>query len=166
MARIIKDKDLSTRAARQRLKAQGKPYYRTVDPGLHLGYRKGQSGGRWVARIYNVQTIDGIADDKQDADGQAVLDYGQALVRARALYVEIKGRAAGDTSLLTVRQAFEEYIKYLRLEVSEHDAYCAEGALLGAIGRRGRPRHCKVSPALLDTRVVDLKKAQLESWKR
>jgi integrase len=172
MARIVKDKDLSTRAARQRLKPRGKPYYRTVDPGLHLGYRKGQSGGRWVARIYNgsggydVKTIDGIADDKQDADGRAVLDYGQALAKARGLYVEVKGRPAGDTSPLTVRQAFEDYVKYLRLEVSEHDAYCAEGALLGAIGRRGKPRRCKVSPALLDTLVVELKKTQLESWKR
>jgi integrase len=173
MSRRVRDKDLSTRTARAKLKARGKPYYRAIDPGLHLGYRKGQTGGRWVARIYGgdggyeVKTIGGIADDKQDADGRAVLDYGQALEAARALYVEAKGKLPiGEHSPLTVRQAFKEYVSYLRLEVSEHDAYCAEGALLGAIGKRGKPRRCKVSPALLDTLVVDLKKSQLEAWKR
>jgi hypothetical protein len=57
MARTLRDSTLETRAARARLKARGKPYYRVVEEGLHLGYRrvKGRPGkpaaaGKWVLR--------------------------------------------------------------------------------------------------------------------
>src|SRR5277367_2313012 len=43
----------TARAARIRLKPAGKPYYRSLEHGLHLGYRKPLSGpGRWIARYY------------------------------------------------------------------------------------------------------------------
>ncbi len=95
------DTSLDTRAARNRLKPRGKPYYRTVEEGLHLGYRrlKGHPGkpagaGKWVlrhyigAQAYVVETI-GNADDYSDADenrdlellagtGQGARAYGQA----------------------------------------------------------------------------------------
>src|SRR5712692_7616191 len=68
MARTVRDANLETRTARSRLKTAGKPYYRAIDPGLHLGYRKGVTGGKWVMRLYigegdyRVETI-GMADD-------------------------------------------------------------------------------------------------------
>ena len=69
MPRTIRDTALETRSARGRLKARGKPYYRSMEPGLHLGYRKALSGaGKWIARhyvgdqAYQVEVI-GIADD-------------------------------------------------------------------------------------------------------
>ena len=53
MARTIKDASLDSRTARGRLRARGKPYYRSLEPGLHLGYRKPLAGsGKWVARHY------------------------------------------------------------------------------------------------------------------
>jgi hypothetical protein len=52
MARSVRDAKLDSRAARAKLKPSGKPYYRALDPGLHLGYRKGVAGGRWVMRWY------------------------------------------------------------------------------------------------------------------
>ncbi|HEY4408040.1 MAG TPA: site-specific integrase, partial [Xanthobacteraceae bacterium] len=79
MARTIRDANLESRTARSRLKARGKPYYRTIEPGLHLGYRKPISGsGKWVVRhyvggqAYEVETI-APADDNADADGVAIL---------------------------------------------------------------------------------------------
>jgi hypothetical protein len=44
VSRTAREVNLSTRAARERLKSSGKPYYRSLDHGLHLGYRKGLRG--------------------------------------------------------------------------------------------------------------------------
>lgn len=46
MPKTVRDSSLETRAARARLKVAGKPYYRAVDEGLHLGYRKGKTAGK------------------------------------------------------------------------------------------------------------------------
>src|SRR5215831_4071477 len=93
MPRRVRDKNIETPTARANLKARGKPYYRAISPGLHLGYRKGKKGdGRWVARwyvgeqTYKVDTLPGVADDHTAADGSAVLDFGQAQEAARRLY--------------------------------------------------------------------------------
>ena len=53
MPRKVRDATLETRTARSRLKVAHKPYFRLIEPGLHLGYRKLASGpGTWVARRY------------------------------------------------------------------------------------------------------------------
>jgi hypothetical protein len=60
MARLVHDANLETRTARSRLDARGKPYYRAVQPGLHLGYRKPQQGaGKWVVALRGVGSISG-----------------------------------------------------------------------------------------------------------
>ena len=94
MARTIKDASMDSRTARSRLKARGKPYWRGLEPGLHLGYRKPLSGaGKWLARhyvgaqAYEVETI-ATADDFSDADGVAILNFGEAQKLARS-----RGRA-------------------------------------------------------------------------
>jgi hypothetical protein len=51
MARRVLDTTLDTRTARSRLKARGKPYWRLLEPGLSIGYRKPRTGpGRWAVR--------------------------------------------------------------------------------------------------------------------
>jgi len=88
MARRVRDANLETRAARSKLKPSGKPYWRAIGPGLHIGYRKGKRGAVWTVRryaggeSYNESTI-GQADDAVDADGDWVLDFWQAQERAR-----------------------------------------------------------------------------------
>ena len=63
MARRVKDAKLESRAAREKLKARAEPYYRTVDQGVHVGYRKGARTGVWVVRHrtedkrYSVETV-------------------------------------------------------------------------------------------------------------
>jgi hypothetical protein len=52
MPRTVRERKLDTPAARAKLKHSGKPYWRAIDVGLHLGYRKGLNGGRWVLRRY------------------------------------------------------------------------------------------------------------------
>jgi hypothetical protein len=71
--------------------ARGKPHYRKIEEGLHLGYRKprGRRGkpagaGKWVLRHY----VGALADDFSDADGVAVLNFKQAQDAARAYMVQ------------------------------------------------------------------------------
>jgi integrase len=123
MARRIKDKALDTRDARSKLKARGKPYWRSIGRGLHLGYRKNQSGGTWVVRHYlgdqqyETETLKGIADDREDANGTTVLDFYQAQEIARGLRP-----GARKIGAYTVKQAVDDYIEYLGDKPTAYDA--------------------------------------------
>ncbi len=120
VARTIRDASLETRAARARLEARGKPYYRAIEQGLHLGYRKpkGRRGqklaGSWVFRLYignqayRVERF-GTADDFSDADGVAILSFKQAQNEVRARMVKHVSGVEGGTGSLTVRTAVENY---------------------------------------------------------
>jgi integrase len=144
MARTVRDATLETRTARTRLKATGKPYYRAIDPGLHLGYRKGRGGGKWVMRWYvgegeyKVETI-ATADDSADADGVAVLDFrqAQALVRERHIkrVREARGLPAEDGPY-TLRSCINEYLHFLETErKSAKDArWRADALILPSLG--------------------------------
>jgi len=145
MARSVRDAKLDSRAARGKLKPRGKPYYRALDPGLHLGYRKGVAGGRWVMRwytgegAYQVETI-GTADDKADAgDGEVVLDFRQAQTLAREKHLQHTRIAKGlpaEGGPYTVRGCLEEYLSFLeRNRKSARDArYRAEALILPQLG--------------------------------
>jgi integrase len=108
---------LDTRTARERLVPRGKPYYRSVRSGLHLGYRKGQGQGRWVARVYvgdgtyKVETI-GTADDRVEANGRDVLDYAQALKLADAAQARYCGQIKGGGPY-SVADAVRDYFAHL-----------------------------------------------------
>jgi integrase len=124
MPRKVRDSNLETRTARGRLKVAHKPYFRLIEPGLHLGYRKLASGpGTWLARRYsgagkyaveNLRTADGdliIADDFSDADGHAVLSFGQAQEHAkREVRKRVEAKAAADGAIPTVRTAVQTYV--------------------------------------------------------
>ena len=109
---------LESRAARSKIKARGKPYYRSLDEGLHLGYRKGQGAGKWVARYYVgeqqyvVETI-GMSDDMSDPNGVDILSFAQAQTMARARRDERSRAGAGITGPYTVDAAMADYLLYL-----------------------------------------------------
>lgn len=163
MARTVRDAALETRTARARLKARGKPYFRAIDPGLHLGYRKGKTGGRWVARWYvgneqyRVETLDGIADDNADADGVRVLSFAHAQAAARKLHAAAAAAAADAPQQrkepLTVDKACEAYVEFLKAE-----------RRTGADAEIRLKKH--VIPALGAKLVADLTTAEIESCKR
>jgi integrase len=120
MPRKVRDKDIESRTARAKLRASGKPYWRALSPGLHLGYRKGKYGGRWVVRwyigeqSYKVETMPGVADDHADPDGSDVLDFGQAQEAARRLYIAATQRTGHRGAPQTVAQAVASYVDWLR----------------------------------------------------
>jgi integrase len=117
MARKVKDASMDSADARRRLPVRGKPHYRQIDRGLHLGYRRLKaSAGTWVARFYagdqtyQVESL-GIADDKSDADGIKVLTFWQACDRARERMAARVKTADGTTAApLTVQEVVEAYV--------------------------------------------------------
>ena len=125
MARRTPDARLESRESRSRLASRGKPHYRLLEPGLHIGYRrlKGRKGrpavaGTWVARhylggqTYVVEKI-GIADDFSDADGTIILSFAQAQDKARTHMVRRAQSANGVAGPLTVQAAVESYLEFL-----------------------------------------------------
>jgi integrase len=173
MARTVKDANLQSRTAREKLKPQKKPYWRTIDPGRHLGYYKGERGGTWIARRYIGGTKPyeehrlGIADDVHDADGVQVLTFSQAQEQAREWFAECAApqKKAGP---MTVRQAvdgywdggrtFIGYIDYLKAEKRSGDD--TERRLKAHVLEppKGRPK-------IADRLIVDLTKSELEAWR-
>jgi integrase len=152
MARTLRDSKLDTREARSRLKVRGRPYWRLIEPGLHLGYRRlASKPGTWCVRryvgsqTYTVETIKGaVADDYADADGETVLDFAQAQKAA----LRHKPRAAGP---LTVQKAIEDYLAHLEGRGGNtYDATVRAKAL--------------IFPPLGDTKVEELTATQLRAW--
>jgi integrase len=141
MARTLRDANLGTRAARLRLKPRGKPYYRQIESGLHLGYRrlKGRAGS-WCVRqyvgdqSYVVETI-AAADDYSDADGVAVLSFAQAQAKAREHMVRHAHAVAGKSGPLTVADAVRDYFEHQAMRGKPIDArYRAEALIIPVLG--------------------------------
>jgi integrase len=122
MPRKVRDSNLETRTARGRLRVAHKAYFRLIEPGLHLGYRKLASGpGTWVVRRYsgegrytvkNLITADDnlvVADDFSEPDGNSILSFAQAQERAKAQ----RTAAAGRAGPYTVADAMDDYLAFL-----------------------------------------------------
>lgn len=121
MPRIVRDTRLETREARRKLNPAGKPYWRLLDEGLHIGYRKGQSGGKSVVRRYVgaqkyvVETIGSADDGAMDADGEAIHTFSQAQAKARMLAAKIDPHLAPAdlAGSYTVAKCLEEYLHWM-----------------------------------------------------
>ncbi|MER9421443.1 site-specific integrase [Mesorhizobium sp. M0317] len=164
MAKTVRDAKLETRTARERLLSGETVHWRTLVPGqLHLGYRRRKPGtpGVWMARRYVGKTADtksgylknslGLADDYQDADGRGVLSFADAQRAAHAT-AEQAATPVVIGSSITVAEAVEDYIRFLRAERKTGDE--AE--------RRAR---VFILPDLGSLKVADLALAKLEVWR-
>lgn len=119
MSRTVRDTNLETRAARLRLTVQRKPYWRVLETGLHLGYRRiKDGGGSWIARRFAgdgkyLEAKVGVADDLQDADGVAIRSFKQAQEAARDWWRAEKrkdlGLAPEESGPYTVAMALDDY---------------------------------------------------------
>src|SRR5262245_45618728 len=136
MPRALRDAKLDTREARLKLKIRGKPFWRLVEPGLHLGYRRlAGRPGTWCLRryvgnqSYAVEALGSVADDFGEPDGVTVLSFRQA---QRAVLAS-KPKAPGA---LTVKDAVEHYIAALAHQGKPtRDArYSADALIVPALG--------------------------------
>lgn len=157
MARTVRDANLQKREARLRLSARRKPYYRVMEEGLHLGYRRLKTrAGAWVVRYYlgdekyQIEVI-GSADDSSDADGVKILSFTQAQAKAREMMVGRAHKAAGKTGPITVKQAVDAYIEFLeaKRKSAKFSRYAADAFIL---------------PELGEIEVKDLTKDKIETW--
>jgi integrase len=147
MPRKVRDSNLETRTARSRLRARHKPFFRLIEPGLHLGYRKLASGpGTWLARRYsgggryltaNLRTAEGalvLADDFEDADDVRILSFAQAQQKARG-----PRNAPRSAGAYTVADAVGDYLQFLETDGRSSDAvrdsrYRADAFVLPRLG--------------------------------
>ncbi|MFA4995509.1 MAG: site-specific integrase [Bdellovibrionales bacterium] len=125
MTRRVRDTNLETRNARRALKIRPKPYWRALDSGLHLGYRRRATGGSWIVRRFTesghyVESKLGLADDFQDADEIKTLNFHQAQEAARKwdktkTRIEAGVEEAHDGTY-TVEDALRDYLKHYEVE--------------------------------------------------
>jgi integrase len=162
MARTVRDANLETRTARLRLPIRSEPYWRGLEKGFALGYRRRGKGGTWLARRrpdsggYTEHKI-GTSDDLQDADGVAILDYSQAQKAARAWWrVELRRDEGHDTRSdpYTVADAIADYLKEL------------EGRGGKSLYHTRRAAETHVLPPLGTVFVGKLTAKKIEDWHR
>jgi integrase len=160
MARKVRDANLETRTARLRLHVRPEPYWRGLEKGFFLGYRRRTNGGTWLARRrqadggYAEHRI-GTSDDLQDADGVTVLDFGQAQEAARAWWrADLRREAGHDTRTgpFTVKDAIEDYLA----------AYERRGGKALYEMRKAAETH--ILPALGGVAVSRLTAKKIEDW--
>jgi integrase len=120
---------------------------------LHLGYRKGRTGGVWVVRrylgdqAYVLRTI-AQADDNEDSNGAEILDFWQAQEAARNLRQNIRLKVGP----YTVRDAVTAYLDHLEGRPSYNDTKKRLEAF--------------VLPAFGDKSVADLEDDEIRKWHR
>jgi integrase len=146
MARTVRDAKLDSRAARLRLRIRPEPYWRALEKGLALGYRRRANGGTWLVRRWAatggyVEHKIANTDDLQDADGVAVRDFGQAQHTAREWWrIELRPEEGHDTRSgpLTVADAIADYLRVLERRGGKsvyHARRAAETHILPALGQ-------------------------------
>jgi integrase len=158
MPRKSRDASIESKTARSRLPLRHGAYFRLIEPGLHLGYRKLATGpGTWIVRRYagkgryttdNLRTADGalvLADDHGEADGARVMTFAQAQRAARP-----QRRPAGS---LTVGECLDDYVAYLAAR-SERSAAAARSKIEGLI-----------RPELGNVKVSTLTSTRLRQWR-
>ncbi len=159
MPRATKDSRLDTAAARARLPVQRKPHFRLIEPGLHVGYYRGERGGSWIARRYlaagRYATLRlGLADDGRSADGREVLTFGQAQSAARDWATRAANPEPEPAAPYTVADAMRDYLE----EYVERGGKSLQGT------RTAIEAH--ILPALGDGLVSELTLQRVRAWHR
>lgn len=121
MPRKARDERLNTRSVRLALTPRAEPYWRTIQEGRAIGYRRlaGGKAGAWIARHYDpaegrhYQAL-GSADDLIDADGVTTLTFAQAQTKAHEWFARIERNAGRVVEKLAVREAMSAYVKDYR----------------------------------------------------
>jgi integrase len=111
MARRTRSAFLENRTSRLKLAARKKPYAQLVAPGIFLAYRRNAGPGTWSVKCNGWLKRFGLADDHEDANGESVMTYWQALEKAKTL------ARAGETNTeqpISVAEAVDGYETDLR----------------------------------------------------
>lgn len=161
MARTVKDTNLQSREKRLGLAVRRNPYWRALETGLHIGYRRtATGGGTWVARRLKEdgrysETRIAPADDLQDADGVAVMTFSQVQAAARNWWRIESRRAAGhlpDSGPYTVNMALADYF-------AERERAGSKGA-----AKDQSVANLRIVPALGEIEITKLTTRRIRDW--
>lgn len=114
MAQRQRRSKIDTPTARGNLPISKKPVYKSLETGVFIGYRRGKSERRWVARIYveaekkYVVRAIGHADDPDAPHGPQAMAYAEA--RDAVLAVAGQLRSNAITGPFTVADALDFYM--------------------------------------------------------
>jgi integrase len=161
MSRKARDDRLDTRTARLKLPPRREPYWRTIQEGRAIGYRRlaGGRAGTWIARHYDrvhgrqYQAL-AAADDLMDADGDRTLDFGQAQEEARKWFTDLTRDGGKLLTPLTVAEAVEHYLA----------DYRARGGKVAHFIETMFNAH--ILPTLGRLKVSELTTRQIHDWHR
>jgi len=165
MPRKARDERLDIRAARLRLPARHSPYWRNIQEGRAVGYRRADGGkaGQWQARFLGRDDAGarvrkflaiGTADDLLDADGIDTLNFAQAQDKAREWFADLTRSKRGVAEPATVAETMAAY-------VSDYKAR-------GGKDPKGLQStiDAHVLPKLGEKKLADLTTAALRTWHR
>ena len=161
MARTVRDTNLEKPAARARLMPRGKPYWRVLESGLHLGYRRTKTGGgSWTVRRFlgggkYAERGLGLADDLQEADGATVLTFSDAQGKARAWWKTAERAELGLAPVdgpYTVGKALDAYF-------ADRERRGSKGLAKDRAAARAR-----ILPALGDVELAKLTTKRIREW--
>lgn len=164
MARSTRDAKLDTSSARLKLLHRVNPHWSSLEPSYALGYyrpKRRHEPGTWIARYLHDETRTqrrhkiGPADDFVEADGKNILNFSQALAKAREWFKQARADANGERlqlGPLTVRDAWEDYI----------EAAARRG--MKALDRTRSAAELHILPTLGAVQVDKLTKRRIEKW--
>jgi integrase len=118
MARTIRNAKIDSKSARLKLIRRREPHWTLLKKGHALGYRKGASGGTWIARVRDDSGRShygalGQSDDLAEANDQDIFSFGQAQEKALQFFKNFSDVAAQGYAVpekpITVTAALEEY---------------------------------------------------------
>lgn len=173
MTKTLTEAKIGGRSERKRLPVG--LHWRGIDPDVHLGYRRGKRGGKWLVRWYvggrYEQRTFATADDELR---EGTLDFSAAVANARAL-VERERRTAlavAEGPLLTVGSAVETYMAARDAREStrkgrqvQSDAACRLSRYV--TGRIAKGKRKELPRALLaNVALHQLGEADLSEWRK
>ncbi len=164
MPRQTTDQPITTRNARKQLAIRAEPYWRGLEAGVAIGYRKSAAGGgTWIGRVvvdgrYREGSL-GRADDGIEEEGVTFLDYSTAMRQARKWATDQFHKAAGKTSAdssrspYTIADALNDYLA----------AYAARGGK--GLAQTKTTVNAHILPSLGGVRVDRLTRQRLSAWR-
>jgi integrase len=164
MPRKARDERLNTRTDRVKLPVRRAPYWRNIQEGRAIGYRRSAGGkaGTWQARFLDNDESGrvrkflslGSADDVLDADGVTSLTFAQAQEAAREWFAKLTKVSGKVVEPITVSQAMTAYVEDYK-------------------GRGGKDLRglrstidAHILPSLGEKVVADLTSAIIRTWHR
>jgi len=115
---------IDTKTGRKALTPRREPYWQKLATRQHLGFRKSENGGSWVAR----KTFEGTGKREYESLGDDLtMSFDDAIKAAYKWFDgEKKNTMKQGQKRYTVKSAIEAYIEHLKIENSARSAYDTE----------------------------------------